>query len=520
MTSTGPTRQARNVEPGSDGVLSADVVVIGSGMGGANVALALAETGRSVLVVERGDFLPAESENWSPTAVFAQRRYKNAEEWLAADGRPFDPGVYYYVGGNTKLFGASLPRFRSQDFGAVEHQGGIAPAWPVSYDEMEPWYARAEQVFRVHADPGTDPTEPWRSTGYPYPAIKHEPAIADLAASLEAQGLRPFSMPTGVDVRPGGACIQCRTCDGFPCRVDAKSDADVRAMRPALASPTVRLLTRTKVDQLRLDRHRASVTEASATRDGQVIRLRAGQFVLACGAVNTAALLLRSEGPSASTTLGNSSGLVGRNYMVHNSTFFVAVDPRRRNQTSFQKTLGVNDWYTATSDSRWPLGNVQMLGKLQTPMVAGARPHIPKKVLTWATGHSVDLYLTSEDLPSLENRITLSDTGRIVVHWVPNNLQAHEELVRRSRRALRRAGFPFQASQRMGIETNSHQCGTAVMGTDPRTSVVSPAGHTHDVPNLWVADSAVFPSSAAVNPALTIAANAMRLAANLDRAGR
>lgn len=507
-------RSPRVVGPLDGELVTCDVAVIGSGMGGATLAHALRDCGAWVLVVERGDFLPREDANRSPAEVFLNGRYKNAGQWHdAANGKPFQPGVHYYVGGNTKVFGACLPRFREDDFGTVAHQDGVSPAWPVKYADLEPHYAEAERLYRVHGEAGQDPSEPWRSGGFPYPALAHEPPIARLAAAMSAQGLRPFSMPVGVDLREGGSCIRCRTCDGFPCPYGAKSDAETCAMRPALRSPTVRLLTRTTVQRLLTSADGHRVTEALAMRDGGLVRIRADRFVLACGAVNTAALLLGSASEHHPRGLANSSGLVGRNYMVHNSTFLVAVDPRRRNPVEFQKTLGLNDWYGTGPGTPHPLGNLQMLGKIQAPMVKGARRSVPLPVLDFMTRRSIDLYLTTEDLPDPANRITIGPQGRIDVHWRPNNLRPHRELVRRTTRIMRRAGYPLVCTQRMGIETNSHQCGTAVMGADPANSVLDPACRAHDITNLWAVDSSCFPSSAALNPALTIAANALRVAA-------
>jgi choline dehydrogenase-like flavoprotein len=501
------------VEAVDGGVVDCDVAVIGSGMGGATLAHALRDSGARVLVVERGDFLPREEANWSPAEVFVNGRYKNAERWIdASTGQPFAPGVHYYVGGNTKVFGACLPRFRERDFDVIEHHDGVSPAWPVTYAEMEPYYARAEHLYRVHGDAREDPTEPWRSGGYPFPPLPHEPPIADLAEAMTAQGLHPFTMPMGVDLREGGTCVRCRTCDGFPCLLGAKSDADVCAMRPALDSPAVRLLTRTAVVRLGTTADGRVVTEATAVRDGTTIRIRAGRFVVSCGAVNSAALLLRSGSDRHPRGLANSSDLVGRNYMVHNSTFFVGVDPRRRNTTSFQKTLGLNDWYQAGPDTPYPLGNLQMLGKLQAPMVRAARRWVPMPVLEYMTSRSVDVYLTTEDLPSRDNRVVAGAGGEITVHWRANNLAPHRERVHRVTRTVRRAGYPLIFTERMGVETNSHQCGTAVMGTDPAHSVLDPTCRAHDLDNLWVVDSSCFPSSAALNPALTIAANALRVA--------
>ena len=505
------------VETVDGGTIDCDIAIIGSGMGGSTLAHAIRDNGARVLVVERGDFLPREPDNWSPAEVFQRHRYKNAEKWYdGTTGRPFAPGVHYYVGGNTKVYGACLPRFRAQDFQEIKHHDGISPAWPVSYADMEPFYGEAERMYQVHGEVGGDLTDPPRSTDFPFPALDHEPAVAALADAMAAQGLHPFRMPVGVDIRPGGACIRTRTCDGFPCPRGAKNDAEIRGIRPALQSPTVRLLTRTFVERLNTSADGRRVTEAVARRDGTPLLIRAGRFVVAGGAVNSAVLLLKSVSDRHPHGLANSSGMVGRNYMVHNSTFFLGVDPRRRNTTNFQKTLGLNEWYLAGPDTPYPLGNLQMLGKIQAPMVKAARPWVPVPVLTYMTNHSIDIYLTTEDLPDPDNRVVVGNDGRITVHWKPRNLVPHRQLVRRVSRLVRRAGYPLILTQRMGIETNSHQCGTAVMGTDPRYSVLDPSCRTHDVDNLWVVDSACFPSSAALNPALTIAANALRVASVSD----
>jgi choline dehydrogenase-like flavoprotein len=494
--------------------IDCDVAIIGSGMGGGTLAWALRRSGARVLLIERGDFLVREDANWSPEAVFRAKRYRNAEPWRdGMSGRMFAPGVHYYVGGNTKVYGACLPRFREQDFGPLEHRDGLAPAWPITYAEMEPHYTAAEQLYAVHGTPGGDPTEPWRSGAYPFPAIGHETPIAEFAAALAAQGLHPFEMPMGIDLREGGSCIRGRTCDGFPCKLDAKSDAEVRAVRPSLTGGGVRLLTRAYVDRLEVAPEGDALREAVVVRDRHRVRVRAARFAVACGAVNSAALLLRSRSSHHPDGLGNSSGLLGRNYMVHNSTFFMGIDPRRRNRVSFQKSLGLNDWYLSGAATPFPLGNVQMLGKLQGPMLKAARRWLPMRVADYLTSHSIDLYLTTEDLPERSNRVAVGRDGTIEVHWTPNNLDAHRELIGRVTRAVRRAGYPIVLTQRMDIATNSHMCGTAVMGHDPKASVLTPGCRSHDVSNLWIVDSSSFPSSTAVNPALTIAANALRVAA-------
>jgi len=485
-----------------------DVLVIGAGMGGAALAYQLRDSGLDVLVVERGERLPREAENWNPTEVFEHQRYRPTERWVdEQSGDEFSPGVHYTVGGNTKVYGACLPRFREVDFEANEHAGGISPEWPITYEELEPYYASAETALLVHGDDTGDDTAPRRSGPYPFPALPHEPCIEALAEAWKRQGLSPVSMPMGVDLRDGGGCIRCGTCDGFPCQLGAKADAETSFLDPALGHPNVRIATGAQVVELRISGRKASTALVHQGTTDHVIRFR--QVVLAAGAVNTAALLLRS-GDRTRGGLCNSSGLVGRNYMVHNSTFLVAVDPRRRNTANFTKTLGLHQWYTKGPDNPIPLGSVQMLGKLQAPMIAAARPHTPKRLLAAMTNRSMDLYITTEDLPSSKNGVRLGSSGKIGIEWAPSNLKPHGILVNRMSKVMRSAGYPLIFSERAGIETNSHMCGTATMGNDPLNSVVTPSGLAHDIENLWIADSSVFPSSAALNPALTIAANAMR----------
>lgn len=501
------------VTPDADGNINCDVVIIGSGMGGSTFAHALRDSGLDIVIVERGDFLPREVQNWSAESVFGEGRYRNAEQWLDSADQPFSPGVFYYVGGNTKFYGAMLPRFREEDFGEIEHAEGVSPAWPINYADLEPWYAEAEKLYRVHGQAGSDPSEPWRSGPFPQPALQHDPALQALEQSMRRSGLRPFVMPAAVDYGDSGACVLCSTCDGYPCLMDAKADAEVSALRPALRSASIRLMTRTTINRLVTGSDGRSVIEAQGVFKGREVKLRAKRFVLACGAVNSAALLFKSANEQHPEGLGNRSGQLGRNYMVHNSTFMLAVDPRRKNAVMFQKTLALNDWYNAGPDNAFPLGNVQMLGKIREPMITAMRPWLPRFASRYITDHSVDLYLTSEDLPTQENRITYDTSrGAIKVHWTPNNLKAHEALVSKTSLVMRKAGYPLILKARMGIATNSHQCGTAVMGHDPMSSVLDVTCKMHDLDNVWVVDSSFFPSSAAVNPALTIAANALRVA--------
>ncbi|MGZ4589287.1 MAG: FAD-dependent oxidoreductase [Actinomycetes bacterium] len=497
--------------------LSADVVIVGSGMGGATTALALARRGVDVLVLERGERLPREPENWSPREVFINRRYKPAEKWLDAAGRGFGPGVHYVVGGNTKVYGASLPRFREHDFTAVEHHEGTSPAWPFSYADLEPYYGEAEHIYRVHGSTGQDPTEPWRSTPFPYPAVEHESYVADLAARLTAQGVNPSANAMGIDRREGGACIRCKTCDGFPCLVSAKSDAETCAMDPAIASGHVRLLTGTRVRRLVTEPTGRRVTHLVAEGPGGTVSVAGGRFILAAGAVNSAALLLASADDAHPRGLANSSDQVGRNLMMHNNAHIAAVDLNRVNDVTFQKTLSVNDWYRDGGDG-FPLGTMQLLGKVQGTMMKSWATRVPLVVLDQIARRSVEWLVMTEDLPSPDSRVTVDSAGTITTARVARGTSTHRRLHKRAKQLLRRAGSDAVATQQFDISMNSHQCGTVVAGVDAATSVVDPWCRAHDVANLWVVDAGFFPSSAAMNPALTIAAQALRVVAESELA--
>jgi choline dehydrogenase-like flavoprotein len=490
-------------------MLSAEVVIIGSGMGGATTAFALAQRGIDVLVLERGQHLAREPENWSPRAVFIDRRYKAPDQWFDRRGKAFNPGVHYVVGGSTKVYGASLPRFREQDFAAVEHLEGTSPAWPFSYADLEPYYRRAEDIYRVHGTSGEDPTEPWRSTPFAYPALEHEPYIADLAGRLRDQGVHPSSNAMGLDRQPGGSCIRCATCDGFPCMLGAKSDAETCAINPAIATGNARLMTGVQVRRIATDRTGRRVDHLVADSPAGPIKITGGKFVLSAGAVNSAALLLASADDKHPQGLANASGQLGRNFMMHNNAHIAAIDVNRRNDVTFQKTLSVNDWYHDGGDG-FPLGTMQLIGKVQGIMMKSWATHVPLAVLNGIAGRSVEWLVMAEDLPSADNRVTVDGAGRITTARQARGMGTHRLLLKRAKQLLRSAGYDAVATQPFDISMNSHQCGTVVAGLDPSASVLDPSCRSHEVNNLWVIDAGFFPSSAAMNPALTIAAQALR----------
>lgn len=494
----------------------ASVVIVGSGMGGSTLAWGLAQRGVDVLVLERGQRLPREEQNWSPEAVFAQRRYRPNETWKDDSGRDFAPGVHYLVGGNTKVYGSSLPRLRVQDFECTAYPSGISPEWPFRYDDLEPYYCEAESLYRVHGTTGEDPCEPWRSSPFPFPALPHEPYVEETIARLKAQGLHPSSTAMGVDLRPGGACIRCRTCDGFPCKLDAKSDAEVCALDPAMATGRVRLLTGAHVLRFEtLGSIDDRITSATVEVQGEPVRVEAAVFVVSAGAANSAALLLRSTSDRWPNGIGNSTGLIGRNYMVHNNTHIAAVDPRRVNDVVFAKTIAVNDRYLDFGDG-YPGGTLQAIGKVQGVMMKTHATRVPLALLDRIAPRSSEWLVMSEDLPTAANRVTVDADGRIHVYWRRSNYDRHELMLRWAKGVLRKSGYAAIFEQRFTIGLNSHMCGTVVAGRDPEDSVLDPWCRMHEVPNCFVVDSSFFPSSGAQNPALTIAAQALRVAAEAD----
>ncbi|WP_062014499.1 GMC family oxidoreductase [Aureimonas sp. AU4] len=495
-----------------------DIIIIGAGVGGGALANALAAPGRDILMIERGPRLPREKDNWSVDAVFHKRKYATREEWRDCDGKLFHPSTYYYVGGNSKFFGAATVRFRKEDFGDLQHEGGVAPAWPVSYDTFEPYYARAERLMGTHGEAGLDPIEPPRSGPMPYPPIGHEPEIAWFERKLRERGLRPFPLPIAIDYHDGGACARCRTCDGFACKIGAKGDAEVRLVNPALAKGGVTLITEAFVHRLVTDPSGGRVTAVELDYRGERRTVSARVVVSAAGAINSTALLLRSASDKHPKGLGNNtSDQLGRNYMAHNNTAMMAVSPFRKNRVTFQKSMAINDFYLANSERPYPLGNVQGLGKLQAGMLTASVKWAPEWAMGLFAERSVDWWLMSEDLPDPNNRVTLDPDGKIRVSYTANNLKSHGELVSVWSRIMRVLGYPLIVTQKMDIRVSMHQCGTARFGNDPATSVLDTNCRVWDVDNLYVVDASFLPSSTGFNPSLTIVAQALRTAEHILR---
>jgi choline dehydrogenase-like flavoprotein len=492
-----------------------DVVIVGSGVGGSAMALRLATSGLSVLILERGTWLPREPENWNPTEVFIRRRYiAHGERWSFDGGAPETPLAYYNVGGASKLFGGVLIRLRQRDFQALEFPDGLSPEWPIAYDDLEDYYNIAEGCFGVHGAAGEDPTEPRRSQPFPHAPIRHEDRIGSLVDDLHKIGLKPFHLPLSLQRHDGGNCIRCATCDGYPCKIDAKGDAEISLLNPALAHPNVELWTDALVDRLVLDADGRKIAGVTGHRHGEAFSITAKIVILAAGAINSAALLLKSADARFAKGLANSSDVVGRHYMAHNSSVLMALSLRRTN-ISFQKTFGLNDFYFGDSDYPYPMGNAQMIGKLQAPMIAGRTPFLPNALRSEILRHSIDWYLQSEDFPDPDCRITIDSSGAIQIRRKLTNLEPHRQLISRVSQAMKQVGFPVIQTEALGVKATSHQCGTIRMGRDPATAALDGYCRSYDHPNLFVVDASFFPSSTGVNPALTVAAQSMRAADHL-----
>ncbi len=511
-----------------------DVIIIGTGAGGGTLARKLAPTGKKVLLLERGDYVPREKDNWSTRAVNVEGRYQTKETWRDRDGKELHPHTNYCVGGNTQFYGSALFRLRREDFCPIRHHGGISPAWPITYDELEPYYTLAEQIYHVHGERGEDPTEPPAAGPYPHPAISHEPRIQHLSEDFAAAGLKPFHTPPGVMLdeqnRHASKCIRCNTCDGFPCLVYAKSDAQVLGVDPALEYPNVGLMTNAFVERLKTGESGREVTGVVVRRNGARATYSADIVVVSCGAINSAALLLPSASDKHPRGLANGSDVVGRYYMGHVNSVLMAVS-KCPNPVVFQKTLSVNDFYHGSPDWAFPMGHISFVGKLDgVTLSAGAPAIAPGFTLDLMANHSLDFWLTSEDLPDPDNRVTLDDAGNIVLSYQPNNEEGHrrlitklKELMQRQRKCAMHGHDCHQGlfsrnlfvGQRIPLAGVAHQNGTIRFGNNPNTSALDRNCKAHELDNLYVVDGSFFPSSGAVNPALTIMANAMRVGDHL-----
>lgn len=501
-----------------------DIIIIGTGAGGGTLLHKLKNSGKKILVLERGNFLPKEKENWDTIEVFQKERYHTKEVWKGND-KDLHPGTGYWVGGNTKVYGAALFRLREKDFETVQHADGISPEWPLKYKDFEPYYTEAEKLYTVHGKQGLDPTEPFRTEEYTYPQVSHEPRIQELHDELVKLNHKPFYIPLSVKLNEANSlkseCIRCNTCDGYPCLVHAKSDADINCVRPALTNENITLLTEAKAKRLVTTTDGKTIDYVEVEYKGEIINYKADIVIVACGAINSAALLLQSANNKHPNGLANSSDQVGRNFMKHLNVAMLAISTKS-NPTIFQKTLAINDYYWGDEEYHFPMGHIQLLGKSNKDHLSPDAPFFtPGMILDKMATHSIDWWMTGEDLPDPKNRVQIIN-NQIHLNYKENNLDGFNRLVDKWKHVLKQIDsghsfIPHAIYLRKDIPLSgvAHQAGTCRFGNNLKTSVLDINCKTHDIDNLYIVDSSFFPSIAAINPSLTIMANALRVGNHL-----
>jgi len=491
-----------------------DIIIIGTGAGGGTLAYKLAPTGKKILILERGGFMPLEEQNRSSVDVFRKERYRAPEQWYDLAGEPFSPQTNYAVGGNTKIYGSALLRMRERDFEAVKHQDGLSPEWGLKYSDFEPYYTEAEQLYKVHGHAASDPTEPPRSAEYPYPAVAHEPQIQAVVDAIAQQGLHPTAIPLGLTLQDD----------------DPTNDSEVSGIAPALKFPNVTLKTNAKAMYLHTNESGKVVKAVQADVNGKPHLFLGDLVVVSCGAINSAALLLRSTNEVHPHGIANSSDLVGRNLMKHQITSVVQLSAP--NSGKFQRSVSVNDFYWGEKDFPYPMGHIQNTGGLlqdvifaeSPPMLSVVAKMMPNFGLQQLATRSIGWWVHTEDLPDPNNRVRMNG-DKLCVDYTANNIETHARLVYRWTEVLKTIEKSVKQSvlQRSGMHPSgevplsvvANQCGTCRFGTDPTSSVLDLNCRTHEVDNLYVVDGSFFPSNAGVSPALTILANALRVGDHL-----
>ncbi|AFY55712.1 choline dehydrogenase-like flavoprotein [Rivularia sp. PCC 7116] len=481
-----------------------DVIIVGTGAGGGTLARKLAPTGKKILVLEQGDFLEKGSSQLVDVEVFKKESFYAPEKWYEEEDS-FFPQTNYSVGGNTKIYSGVLQRLREKDFEKVQHQDGFSPEWEVKYKDFEPYYTEAEKLYQVHGNVGNDLTEPSRSEDFPLPTVDSEPQIEDICTRISKQGLNPAYLPIGVgkqgrtDSEDTGIYPTIKKYDNVTVKTSAK---------------VVRLVTNASGKEVKAVE--ANIGDRSYLFVGNII-------VLSCGAINSAALLLRSSNEKHPKGLANSSDLVGRNLMKQLMTVVVQLS-NTPNSGLFQRTRYINDFYWGDENFSYPMGHIQNSGGIlqdvifseSPPILSVAAKLMPGFGLKQLAKRSIGWWLQTEDLPSPKNRVRVKG-GKLYLDYTANNIEAHDRLIYRWIDVLKSIDEKQKIYPRgeAPIQVVAHQSGTCRFGEDTRTSVLDLNCRTHDIDNLYVVDSSFFPSISATSPALTVIANALRVGEHL-----
>jgi choline dehydrogenase-like flavoprotein len=501
---------------------SHDAIVIGSGFGGALAAHALIDGGRRVLLLERGDWVTRGPENWHADASMELTGHYSEETpyHVLAGGYGRTMGQTFCVGGPSVFYGGVSFRFREADFLPLpEVVGGSGASWPIDYDDLEPYYARAEALLGVAGDDGEDPTRPRRAGAFPQPPAPLAPVSQRIADAARALGLHPFPLPLAINYESGAraACQACRTCDTFACAVAAKNDL-ATAILPQLLARGLELRTSTVVTRLVAQRGRIVRVECFDKTRGEPIVLAAETYVLATGALASPHLLLASDLPR----LNPGGHTVGRYLMRHCNAMVFGLYPRVPDpDLVFHKQLAIHDYYFGDPTRRRSPAKLGGIQQVMTPPAELVKAHLPwglRTLLAPLCAHMTGLLVMAEDQPAYANTVRVDTRWRdafglprlLVTHrYSRRDRQACRMLVRRAKRILRKTGAWLCHTHR--IKTFSHAVGTVRMGKEPATSALDEHCRFRGVANLFVVDGSFMPTSAGLNPSLTIAANALRV---------
>jgi choline dehydrogenase-like flavoprotein len=469
---------------------SYDAVVIGTGVGGSTFAYALARRGLNVAVIERGDYFKPEVKDLVPLHL------------------------HYFqdlpvIGGQTKSFGAAMYRFRESDFEPTEMENGVSPGWPITYAELEPYYCEAEKLFKVHGSSINDTTEPPRSQPWPHDPIPHQGPARELVERVTERAGFPVShIPRAIDYDPlnGGKCVLCRFCDAYYCPRDAKMDAELAALRPAVATGNVTLLTKTQCLRVLTTPDGKKVTGVVLRSDGgSEFTLNTPIVASGCGLRETPLLLWRSRTSQHPNGLANGSGALGRYWASHTQGWVFPMKLGVQAENFHQKTFAINSFYHSAPDWKYPMGVIQAAGSIE-PIGMSRRYRYAAE---WIIKNSFQTFVMTEALPGPNTGYALSDDGAKLIGMPIKNKRTFAKLRRHAAKIFRAAGYTTFVPP---MEGNFHNVGTARMGADPATSVVDGNCKAHDVDGLYVIDSCVLPTSGALNTGLTIAAVALRAA--------
>jgi len=478
-----------------------DAIVIGSGAGGSTLAYQLSQYGFRVLVIERGDFLrPDRRQGSNAVGKYMYHIVKSGEETSC------------FVGGETKFYGAALYRMRESDFNAVEHENGISPAWPISYSELEPYYERAERLYHVHGSSAGDASEPPRAAPFPHPPIEHAPIVAKLVKRIEQSGTPVSSIPRGLDYGPTGKCVLCSTCDGHYCQIDAKMDAEIAALRPALATGNVRLMTNANCARVLTTRDGSRVTGVSVQHLGREQEIYADIVAVCAGLRGSASLLRRSRTQRHPDGLGNATGCLGRYLAGHSAGVVFPIAGWKRVPPTHTKTFAINGYYNCAPGWPYPSGVIQISG--QMPFWEEA-PTLMRPLAHFIGTRAFMCFYMTEALPTRETGLMFD--GDEIASCLPpvHNLKTFNKLHDLAVGVFRGSGYLVFARRRPPRVW--HEVGTARFGNDPASSVVDPTCQVHGIEGLFVVDASVLPSAGAVNTALTIVALALRAGDHISR---